>query len=233
MSSMLTLIPRVLALGLVASVAFIGQAASAEQKPGCGSLPGELQAAHMGETPIFSGNDHDNRVFTLTQDKKTGAWSLWVITEFKKEAGGLELGKPCIVAAGNESKVLDAGAPENTAINDAPTKTHQPVVVAKASAEAATDAPVEVAVATAAPSDAETYRVTGIAAGEILGLRAGPGTNFPTIVPIPSDGAGVAIGSCKKVKGYRYRWCEASWEGHKGWASACCLASSLTGRRLD
>lgn len=235
MGNALTLIARIWAIALVATVAFVGQAASAEQATPCQFLPGELQGAHAAETPIFSGNDYNDRVYTLTQDKRTGAWALWVITEFKKEAGGLVVGKPCIVAAGKASKVLDAGAPARDLASDAPMETPDSQTdVAEAPRDSVAVAPAEPEVVTAAPApDAETYRVTGIDDGAVLDLRTGPGTTFPTIVPIPPDGSGVAVGSCKKVKGYRHQWCEASWEGHEGWASACCLASERTGRRLD
>lgn len=220
-----TLVPRAVACGLVAAFASIGQAMA--QDTGCGLLPQDLEAAHTGETPVFSGNDDNNRTFTVTQDKKTGAWALWVINEFKKDAGGLEIGKPCIVTAGRESKLLGTDIP--------PPAAPAAEVASENAAVETPPPPTEPKIATAPAADADTYRVTGIDAGKVLDLRAGPGTDFPTIVPIPSDakGVGVEVASCKKVKGYRHQWCEASWSGQKGWASACCLASEKTGRKLD
>lgn len=185
--------------------------AAAQSMP-CGSTI-ETLIDHTGETPVFTGSDANDHAFTLTRNPETGAWALWAITEFTKESGGLEIGKPCVVIEGRESKMLDTPAEE-------------PEVAAAA------ESSPEPAAAQTEPQ-AETFRVTRVDRGKVLDLRAGPGTENESIRQIPRDGTGIVVGSCKDVDGYQYPWCEATWDGAQGWASACCLEGERTGRRLD
>jgi hypothetical protein len=197
------------ALGVSAFAAATGAAA---QSMPCGSSI-ETLIDHTGETPVFTGSDANDHAFTLTRNPETGAWALWAITEFTKESGGLEIGRPCVVIEGGESKMLDAPAEE-------------PEVAATAEA---TSEPASAQTET----EAETFRVTQVDRGKVLDLRAGPGTENESIRQIPPDGSGIVVGSCKAVDGYQYPWCEATWDGAQGWASACCLEGERTGRRLD
>jgi uncharacterized caspase-like protein/uncharacterized protein YraI len=87
--------------------------------------------------------------------------------------------------------------------------------------------------APAASTGSETYRVRGVQDWDVLNLRSGPGTNHPVVVAIPPDGRGVSLGPCRQVAGFVTKWCEASWQGYRGWASACCLVGERTGRRAD
>ena len=189
--------------------AFAGASAATAQSTPCGSTV-ETLIDHAGETAVFTGIDGNNHAFTLTRNEETGAWALWAITEFTKETGGLEVGKPCVVIEGGESKMLSAPAEEDA------------VAAAEAApASAQTEA------------EAETFRVTRVDRGEVLDLRTGPGTDNDSIRQIPPDGSGIVVGSCRDVDGYQYPWCEATWDGAQGWASACCLEGERTGRRLD
>jgi hypothetical protein len=195
-----------LGAGLIA-----GQPAVAQGIP-CPQASVDPGRDHSGEATVFTGIDDVGRAFTLTRNEETGTWSLWVITEFTRAEGGLEVGKPCIVIAGDESKVIVATADEATG--------------------AAAEPPADAAAAPAEP-DVETYRVAGVRSGDVLDLRAGPGTDNESLVGIPRDGVGIVVGSCQPVAGYRYSWCEVSWQGTEGWASACCLESERTGKRPD
>ena len=209
---------RATLLSLTAAVpvaALICVQSALAQGEGCGSPLSSMPVDHAGETPVFNGIDHDNRAFTLTQDPETGAWALWVISEFTEQSGGVSVGTPCVVVAGSESKMLSATA------------------AGVAELPASTEPTEEVAAVTEPVTEAETFRVTQIADGEVLDLRTGAGTDFPSIAAMPAGASGIAVGSCKTVDGYRFPWCEATWQGTQGWASACCLESEGTGRRLD
>lgn len=190
--------------------AFAGATAATAQSMPCGSTV-ETLIDHTGETAVFTGIDGNNHAFTLTRNEETGAWALWAITEFTKETGGLEVGKPCVVIDGGESKMLSAPVKEDA--------------VAAAAEAAPASAQAE--------AEAETFRVTRVDRGEVLDLRTGPGTDNESIRQIPPDGSGIVVGSCRDVDGYQYPWCEATWDGAQGWASACCLEGERTGRRLD
>jgi hypothetical protein len=196
------------------AAALAGATSAAAQSTPCGSTV-ETLIDHAGETPVFTGIDANDHAFTLTRNPETGAWALWAITEFTKESGGLEIGKPCVVIDGGDSKMLDAPAEEAVAaVADTPTEQQAPT-------------------STEAGAEAETFRVTQVKRGKVLDLRTGPGTENESIRQIPSDGAGIVVGACRAVDGYRYPWCEATWDGAKGWASACCLEGERTGRRPD
>jgi hypothetical protein len=191
--------------------AFAGTSAASAQSMPCGATV-ETLIDHTGETAVFTGIDGNDHAFTLTRNEETGAWALWAITEFTKETGGLEVGKPCVVIDGGESKMLSPPAEEEA-------------VAAAAEAQAEP--------ASAQTEESETFRVTRVDRGDVLDLRTGPGTDNESIRQIPRDGSGIVVGACKVVDGYQYPWCEATWEGAQGWASACCLEGERTGRRLD
>jgi hypothetical protein len=77
----------------------------------------------------------------------------------------------------------------------------------------------------------ETYRVLGNVSQGIHNMRAGPGTNFPLVVSIPASATGLTVGQCRPALDRRsaHPWCEVSWRGHSGWASACCIVSERSG----
>lgn len=205
----------------IAAFAFAPGPASAQSR-GCGAPLSSAPVEHAGETPVFTGVDHDDRAFTLTQDPKTGAWALWVISNFTEQSDGVAIGTPCLVVAGAQSKVLAGPASEMVTVQSG-----QPAAEATDIADAGKVAD--------APADAgtETYRVASVDRGDVLDLRSGAGTDFPSLVRMPRDATGISVGSCKSVDGYRFPWCEVAWQGTQGWASACCLEGERTGRRLD
>ncbi len=203
-----------LSLAAAAATALAAADGAMAQTNGCGAPLSSMPFDHTAEAPVFTGVDHDNRAFTLTRDPETGAWALWVISEFMEQGDGVAVGIPCPVVAGSESKVITAPAAEVAAAPQADTGT----------------AAAPQALETAA---AETFRVTRVDRGKVLDLRSGAGTDFPSLAAMPPDASGIVVGSCKAVDGYRYSWCEATWQGTQGWASACCLESETTGRRLD
>ncbi|MFD2740416.1 SH3 domain-containing protein [Sulfitobacter aestuarii] len=54
------------------------------------------------------------------------------------------------------------------------------------------------------------YEVTGVEEGEMLKLRAGPGTGYVALLGLP-NGSVLQVYSCQPVGGTR--WCEARLEG--------------------
>ncbi|NJM35304.1 MAG: SH3 domain-containing protein [Rhodomicrobium sp.] len=57
-----------------------------------------------------------------------------------------------------------------------------------------------------------------------LNMRAGPSTDFPVVAVLP-DGALVDVYGC--IRGYT--WCDVSWSGYRGWASAGYLRQAYQG----
>jgi len=77
----------------------------------------------------------------------------------------------------------------------------------------------------------ETYRVLNNVSQGVHNMRTGPGTNFPLVVSIPAGATGLVIGQCRPPQDRRSAnlWCEATWRGHTGWTSACCVVSERSG----
>ena len=215
MSTLTRVPPIAMAVATLAAGLLIGPQDATAQGDPCRDLSTGLWGDHSGEVMVFTGVDHANRAFTLTRNPETGTWALWAVTEFKREEGGLEIGQPCVVIAGADSKLLTGAAEEPVAEAPAP--------------EAG---PADVAVAETAPAE-ETFKVVGLRARARLDLRSGPGTDNASLVQLAPGSSGVVVGSCRSVDGYRHPWCEVSWEGTEGWASACCLEGEVTGRRPD
>jgi hypothetical protein len=164
-----------------------------------------------GERTVFTGIDHLDRTFSLTQDPTTGAWALLTIT-YQEKGDGVQIGTPCVVAAGAASKLLF----------DSPLPLESRGQVADSGTDESETA-----------ETLDTYRVTSLRGDDDLDLRTGPGTDYPSILPIPPDTTGVIVDACKEVSGYRHPWCETTWQGKQGWASACCLINEKTGRRAE
>ena len=87
------------------------------------------------------------------------------------------------------------------------------------------------AIAPAAPPipSPTTYRVLSNVSGGVQNLRAGPAVKYPIIVAIPAGAFGITIGHCRSSEDGTRPWCAASWRGHSGWISSCCIVSESTG----
>ncbi|MGI9464408.1 MAG: SH3 domain-containing protein, partial [Aestuariivirgaceae bacterium] len=75
------------------------------------------------------------------------------------------------------------------------------------------------------------YRVIDHTPPDMLNVRRGPGTKNPVTSRIPHDGINVKVGQCRKVSGYRHKWCVVTYQGARGWAYARYLAHMRTGAR--
>jgi uncharacterized protein YraI len=72
------------------------------------------------------------------------------------------------------------------------------------------------------------YAIASDASGGILNMRSGPGQGHGLVVSIPAGASGVVIGECRRAddRRSRYDWCRATWKGHSGWVSSCCIMRS-------
>ncbi|MDH3740468.1 MAG: caspase family protein, partial [Hyphomicrobiales bacterium] len=80
-------------------------------------------------------------------------------------------------------------------------------------------------------SAARLYRVIDHIPPDMLNVRAGPGTSNRITSRIPYNGINVRVANCRKVSGYRYKWCVVTYQGQRGWAYARYLADMATGAR--
>ena len=80
-------------------------------------------------------------------------------------------------------------------------------------------------------SAARLYRVIDHIPPDMLNVRSGPGTANRITSRIPHDGINVKVANCRKISGYRYRWCVVTYRGNRGWAYARYLADMATGAR--
>jgi N-acetylmuramoyl-L-alanine amidase len=65
-----------------------------------------------------------------------------------------------------------------------------------------------------APAAAVLYRVTNVAANDVLNIRSGPDSNLAVVGTIPPDGRGVRIvGNCAG------QWCQINYNGASGWVN--------------
>jgi uncharacterized membrane protein YgcG len=76
-----------------------------------------------------------------------------------------------------------------------------------------------------------TYRVLPTVSGGVQNLRAGPGTAYDIIYPIPEGSTGITISTCRPSEDGKTKrpWCAASWHGHTGWISSGCIIDEATG----
>jgi hypothetical protein len=83
----------------------------------------------------------------------------------------------------------------------------------------------------AAPGpDKSMFYVLQTVSGGVLNMRSGPGTRHRLIVGIPAGTGNLAVGACRRADtGHGKPWCRASWRGHAGWISSCCIANDKTG----
>lgn len=71
---------------------------------------------------------------------------------------------------------------------------------------------------------APTYRVVSVPVGDVLNMRAGPGSDYRLVGAIPARGAGVEVETCdRSYEGAR--WCLASYGGQRGWVAARLLTA--------
>jgi uncharacterized protein YraI len=71
--------------------------------------------------------------------------------------------------------------------------------------------------------------VSGVSSGDVLNVRAGPGTQYPIVTSIPGQSCRVVIDllSCGR------NWCRVSYDGKFGWASATFLKDFRKGGSID
>lgn len=80
-------------------------------------------------------------------------------------------------------------------------------------------------------SPARLYRVIDHIPPDMLNVRSGPGTKNRITSRIPHNGINVKVARCRKVSGYRFKWCVVTYRGNRGWAYARYLADMNTGAR--
>ena len=74
-----------------------------------------------------------------------------------------------------------------------------------------------------------TYRVLSNVSGGVQNLRRGPAVKYPIVVAIPAGATGIEVGACRRAEDNTRPWCEATWRGHSGWISSCCIVDEKTG----
>ncbi len=61
--------------------------------------------------------------------------------------------------------------------------------------------------------------------GSVLNLRDGPGIHFRMLAAMPAGSEASTEGECRKEDpSDKLPWCQVTWRGVSGWASACCFA---------
>lgn len=82
----------------------------------------------------------------------------------------------------------------------------------------------------------DAWRVTGVAAWDVLNVRVGPGTQYPVLAQLPPDARGIQVGTCvPTVTREQYfalteamqqalnrlpAWCVVTWGGQQlGWVN--------------
>jgi uncharacterized protein YraI len=74
----------------------------------------------------------------------------------------------------------------------------------------------------AAPARTQTYRVTNVAADDVLNIRPGPGAGLASVGSIPPNARGVRIvGSCSG------QWCPIDYQGTRGWVNKLYLSTDF------
>jgi hypothetical protein len=76
---------------------------------------------------------------------------------------------------------------------------------------------------------APTYRVLANVSGGVQNLRSGPAVKYAIVVAIPAGAAGITLAGCRGAEDGTRPWCQASWQGHSGWISSCCIVDEATG----
>jgi uncharacterized protein YraI len=60
-----------------------------------------------------------------------------------------------------------------------------------------------------------------------LNMRAGPGSQYPIVTTIQSNGSVEILGCLEQAK-----WCQVNWQGNQGWAYSEYLAVTETGEQI-
>ena len=75
-------------------------------------------------------------------------------------------------------------------------------------------------VATLAPSGNNQVIVAPIVTNDLVNLRKGPGSNWPSLAVIPPN-TPVNVAYCSQ--GWLYGWCKVNYEGHVGFVNGLLL----------
>ena len=76
----------------------------------------------------------------------------------------------------------------------------------------------------------QLYKVRKDVATGVLNMRTEPNASSPLVVAVPADTANVRVNRCRSYPGSNAPWCEAEWQGNKGWISGCCMVNAKTGK---
>jgi uncharacterized protein YraI len=71
---------------------------------------------------------------------------------------------------------------------------------------------------------AAIYRVTGVAADDVLNVREGPGARYPIVGTLPPDARGVRLASTVECVGV---WCQANFQNASGWVNTQYLGTDM------
>lgn len=64
------------------------------------------------------------------------------------------------------------------------------------------------------------YRVTGVAANDVLNVRAEPGRTDTLVGEIPRNATGIGVAQCMRVRPSNATWCLVQYQGIVGWIAA-------------
>lgn len=82
------------------------------------------------------------------------------------------------------------------------------------------------AVSTSNQGSKNLYHVVGHTSSEELNVRNGPSTKYQITGTIPHNGSQIIVNACNFINGYKYKWCQISYERLNGWAYGKYLADS-------
>jgi uncharacterized protein YraI len=60
-----------------------------------------------------------------------------------------------------------------------------------------------------------------------LNMRAGPGSQYPIVATIESNGSVEILGCLEEAQ-----WCQVNWQGNEGWSYSEYLAITETGEQI-
>lgn len=139
-----------------------------------------------------------------------------------------EVGLAVMQATGNAQQPWLSSSPIRGQFSFAGTSATAPVSappVAPPAVRQEALAPVRAPDPPAPPRDTgmRAYRVQPTVSQGILNMRTGPAANTPLVASIPA-GAELQVGRCVAPQdNSRFPWCEAQWQGHRGFVSRCCI----------
>ena len=78
----------------------------------------------------------------------------------------------------------------------------------------------------------QAFRVLNDVSDGILNMRTGRGVDNSIVTAIPAGANDVSIDKCEPSDGSAPTpWCHATWRGHTGWVSSCCIVGNQSGLR--